>query len=35
VDPVKWLQDVLSRIAGYPVNRIKELLPHNWKLEQS
>jgi hypothetical protein len=35
IDPVEWLQDVLSRIASYPVNRIKELLPHNWILEQS
>ncbi|UPK72622.1 IS66 family transposase [Chitinophaga filiformis] len=35
VDPVEWLQNVLSRIASHPVNRIKELLPHNWKLEQS
>jgi transposase len=35
VDPIEWLQDVLSKISSYPVNRIKELLPHNWKLRQS
>lgn len=31
VEPFAWFQDVLSRIGGYPVNRIAELLPHNWK----
>ena len=30
VDPFAWLKDVLTRIASYPVNRIAELLPHNW-----
>lgn len=35
VNPHTWLQDVLFRIQEYPVNRISELLPHNWKpLEQ-
>jgi peptide/nickel transport system permease protein len=24
-------RDVLSRIATYPVHRLAELLPHNWK----
>lgn len=32
VEPFAWFGDVLSRIATYPVNRLAELLPHNWKL---
>ena len=31
VEPFAWFRDVLSRIATYPVNRLAELLPHNWK----
>jgi transposase len=31
VDPMAWLQDLLNRIQDHPVNRIDELLPHNWK----
>jgi len=31
VNPVEWMQDVLTRIAGYPINKIQELLPQNWK----
>jgi hypothetical protein len=30
VDPFAWLKDILSRIAGHPINRLAELLPHNW-----
>lgn len=30
VDPFSWLKDVLSRIMTHPINRIAELLPHNW-----
>jgi hypothetical protein len=30
VDPFTWLKDVLSRIAGHPISRLAELLPHNW-----
>lgn len=30
VHPIVWLQDVLTRIAGYPINKIQELLPQNW-----
>jgi transposase len=31
VEPFAWFHDVLSRIATHPINRIEELLPHNWK----
>jgi transposase len=30
VDPFAWFKDVLSRIPTHPINRIAELLPHNW-----
>ncbi|MGH8857465.1 MAG: IS66 family transposase, partial [Polaromonas sp.] len=30
VDPFVWFRDVLSRIGEHPVNRLDELLPHNW-----
>ena len=30
VNPQTWLQDVLFRIQEHPVNRISELLPHQW-----
>jgi transposase len=30
VDPFAWFQDVLLRIPTHPINRITELLPHNW-----
>ena len=32
VYPFVWLRDVLSRIADHPVNKLDELLPHNWSL---
>jgi transposase len=35
VDPFAWFKDVLSRIASHPINRIAELLPHNWAAAQS
>lgn len=31
VEPFAWFRDVLSRVATHPMNRIAELLPHNWK----
>jgi transposase len=35
VEPFAWFKDVLSRIASHPINRIAELLPHNWALAQA
>jgi transposase len=32
VEPFAWFRDVLTRIATHPINRIEELLPHNWKV---
>ena len=32
VNLFEWFRDVLSRLAaGHAVNRLAELLPHNWK----
>lgn len=35
VNPVDWLEDILIRIASYPINKIQELLPQNWKQPQN
>jgi transposase len=35
VDPFAWFKDVLSRIAVHPINRLTELLPHNWAVAQA
>jgi hypothetical protein len=35
LDPFVWFRDVLSRIGEYPVNRLDELLPHNWTPAQN
>ena len=35
VDPQAWLADVLARIATYPVHRLNELLPWNWRPQAS
>lgn len=35
VNPYEWLKDILSRnINEMPINKLKELLPHNWKKSQ-
>ncbi|PSL28347.1 transposase IS66-like protein [Chitinophaga ginsengisoli] len=34
-NPTEWLADVLAIVAEYPVNKIKDLLPHNWKPTQN
>jgi hypothetical protein len=31
VEPFAWFRDVLTRIAQHPIQRIEDLLPHNWK----
>ena len=31
INPFIWLRDVLQRINNHPINKIAELLPHNWK----
>lgn len=30
VNPYEWLKDVLQRMRSHPVNKLAELLPHNW-----
>ncbi|MGH9343357.1 MAG: IS66 family transposase [Terriglobia bacterium] len=35
VDPFVWFKDVLARIASHPINRLTELLPHNWAAAQA
>jgi len=31
INPFVWLKDVLQRLPAYPINKIEELLPQNWK----
>ncbi|NRA48322.1 MAG: IS66 family transposase [Phaeodactylibacter sp.] len=31
INPWEWLRDVLQRVGAHPVNRLEELLPHQWK----
>jgi transposase len=31
VNPYDWLKDVLEKINNWPINKVHELLPHNWK----
>ena len=31
VNPYEWLKDVLDKINSWHINKIHELLPHNWK----
>jgi len=35
VDPQAWLADVLARIAGHPVQKLDELMPWNWRNQNS
>lgn len=35
VDPFAYLRDVLSRISDHPSNKLRELLPDQWKLAQA
>jgi transposase len=31
LNPMAWLTDVLKQIASHPINKIGDLLPHNWQ----
>ena len=31
INPFIWLRDVLQRINNHPINKIHDLLPHNWR----
>ena len=35
VEPFAWFKDILARIPNHPINRITELLPHNWASAQA
>ena len=34
VNPQEWLTDIFNRINDHPINKLQELLPHNWKKDQ-
>jgi hypothetical protein len=34
VNPQEWLTDVLNRIQDHNIQKLDELLPHNWKLNK-
>jgi transposase len=31
INPFEWLRDVFERIPTHPINKIQELLPHQWQ----
>jgi transposase len=35
VNPFTWLKEVLTKLPSYPINKIKDLLPHNYRPAQS
>lgn len=35
VNPQEWLTDIFNKINDHPINKLHELLPHNWKENQS
>jgi len=35
INTYEWLKDVFSKINIHPISKIAQLLPHNWKPEQS
>jgi hypothetical protein len=34
VNPYLWLKDVLEKLNDHPVNKLADLLPHNWVKNQ-
>jgi hypothetical protein len=34
INPWEWLKDILTRLPDHSINKIKELLPHNWKQQK-
>src|SRR3984957_18906138 len=34
INPFIWLKDVLQEIASQPINKIRDMLPYNWKSSQ-
>jgi IS66 C-terminal element len=35
LNPSNWLKDILTILPSHPINRIKELLPYNWKITEN
>jgi transposase len=35
IDPFAWLQDVLARIPAHSIQKLDQLLPHNWATQTS
>ena len=35
INPFIWLRETLRRIAAHPINKIEELLPQNFKLNDN
>ena len=35
VNPQEWLTDILNRIQDHNIQKLDELLPHNWKLNKA
>lgn len=31
INPYLWLKDIITRLPMHSVNKVKELLPNNWK----
>ena len=35
INPQEWLTDILNRILDHNIQKLDELLPHNWKLNKA
>jgi transposase len=31
INPLEYFEDVFLRFQSHPANKLRELLPHNWK----